>query len=118
MENNLEYISQSNDSYTIKIESGKLLRIVKAYTSHSNTTRMHYNFHENWMWVAIIGLPIGGLSTIIFAPLIFGKNFNLLKNENLTEEDRIHAKHFMIISSILFLVGLALFVLFIMHLVY
>lgn len=117
IEKNLQYVSQSADSYIVKSESGKLLTVKKAYTRQTSTRR-HYNFHNKWVQLAIIGLPIGGLLTIILSPFVIWNDFDLLKSEQLSEDERIHAKHLLIISFILFLLGISVFVLFIMHLIY
>jgi hypothetical protein len=117
MEKNLEYISQSEDSYTVKSGSGKVLTVAKAYTKHGSKRR-HYNFHEKWMQIAALGLPLGGLPTVILTPFVFWRNVDMLQKENPPIDERIHAKHLIIISIILLLLGIVLFALFIMHLIY
>lgn len=117
MGKNLEYISQSKDSYTVKSGSGKLFTVAKAYTQQRGKRRQ-YNSYDKWMQIAALGLPLGGLPTVILSPFVFWRNYDLLKNENLSANERIHAKHLMIISIILLLIGIALFALFLMHLIY
>lgn len=118
MDNNFEYISQTNESYIIKTETGKLLRVYKTYPTKSTNSRRQFDMHKNWLWIACIGLPLGGLLTVIFAPLVIWKNVDLLDNVHLTQDSQIHVKHYVILSSMIFFIGLGLFALFIMHLLF
>lgn len=113
----LEYISQNSHSYTVKTETGEEMTIAKAWSGNEEDG-LHHDFHQKWLTLSAIGLPLGGVLTVIFSPLVVWKNSNMLGTESLNKRERIHAKNFIITSVILFIFGLIFFGLFIMHLIY
>lgn len=115
----LEYISQANNFYTVKSDSGKTLTLPKASNKITAIVSSdHYDFHDKWAKIAAIGLALGGILTIFFSPLVIFENIELLKNKNLTTTERIHAKNLIVISTVCLLLGIVFFSLFIMHLIY
>ena len=114
---NLEYVSQTPDAYTVKAESGHLLHVPKAY-SKENISHRRQEYRDSWIRVATIGLLLGGIVSVLITPVIIMKNIRLLQNGHLTTEERIHAKHLIIMSLIFLVLGLAFSALLIMHLLY
>ena len=117
MENNiLRYVSQTDTSYTVTNSSGNEIRIAKPYVSHENY-RTHTDSKDTLVQMAAIGLPLGGIVTIILSPLVIWKNIQILRNEKLIEGHRTYAQNLIIISILLFLFGVGFFSLFMMHLI-
>lgn len=114
----LEYVSQNSHAYTVKNEAGKEIIVAKAGSGHPEEARLHHDFHKKWLWFALLGLPLGGVLTVILSPLIIWKNLELLRNESLNNTEQVYAKNFIITSVILFILGLIFVGLFIMHLLY
>lgn len=115
----IEFISQSRDSYTVKTDTGQVLTIAKTGSAKQDDySVMQGEFHHKWMQLAVLGLPLGGVLTVIFTPLVIWRNISLLRIKNLSKRERIHAKNLIITTVILFFLGIILFSLFIMHLLF
>lgn len=114
----LEYISQNDHNYTVRTETGEEIIIDKARMGDTEDDGLHHDFHQKWMQLAALGLPLGSILTVIFSPLVIRENRNLLRAGSLNKRERIHAKNLIITSAILFILGLVFLGLFIMHLIY
>ncbi len=114
----LTYLSQTNDYYTVKSASGEVLNIPKKREGTPVPYPVGGKFSVSWLKLAFFGLSLGGILTIIFAPLVFLKNESLIRSRGLSTQDLIHSKNYLYVSLILFLFGAIFFALFLIHLIF
>src|SRR5579862_9698875 len=117
--NNLQYVSQTDNQYTVKNTLGKMISVPKIWYQKkqtSNTSRLH--FHEKWLKLAFFGLPIGGVLTVMFVPLLIWRNIVLFRTGMLNKHQTIHVKNLIISSLVILLPGIVFFALFLLHLVF
>ena len=115
---NFHYISQSKEFYKVTSEDGKELTVAKASFGQQDDAVSHHDFHQKWLHYAALGLALGGIVTVLFSPLVISQNVRLLRKAGLNKTERIHAKNLIITATILFVLGVIFFSLFIMHLLF
>src|SRR5689334_9556799 len=119
---NITYISQDKDFYRVSTQDGTQINISKVRSpqnllvmpSKSKIFKSPFKF----LVFAFFGLPFAGLITIICAPIVIYKSYNLLKNGALSDLQKSRAKNFILSAGTLFILGLPLSVLFVMHLIF
>lgn len=119
MDNDLTFLSETDDYYTVKNEREHVIDLPrKGGVGSSLYKPLPKKFHPGWLQLAFFGLSLGGLLAVIFGPLEIWDNLSLLRNKELNQEEIVHAKNYLLVSLILLFFGAIFFILFLIHLIY
>jgi hypothetical protein len=115
----IAYDHETHDMYHVLNSSNQAFRVPKfrlTQESALNENPALLRSAHRWLWVALAGLLLAGLGAVLFAPLAASSAI-LLNLKPVSKAVRIQSLIVVIMSSSLWLVGLLLGVVFLVHMI-
>jgi hypothetical protein len=113
------YLDETDDSYHVRNSAQLSLLVPKGRSApQAYPTRRPAQLQSayRWLWMAFLGLPLAGIGAIVFAPLAALAAIGLYFKTS-SKTNRIYSMVVILLSGGLWLVGLLLAVILIVHLI-